>query len=256
MADEEQQQPLLNNIDNAAVGQPRAMAVKLAKFWLEEPALWFTQAEAQFRRGLVMDGRLRADYLIAALQPATLKSVRDILTDITADENTLYNRLKERLVHRYAATKWNLVFQILGHQGLGDLRPSQLLDAMMALLPPGEPPGILFQALFMQRLPVDMRDHLVAANLENPREMAILADRMWDSRSDKAATVAAVRGASPAERGRDRHQRSPRRRAHTPHPDGLCFFHGRFGAKAHRCSPPCTWTGPLAAGNGPAAGGN
>ena len=172
MADEEQQQPLLNNIDNVAVGQPRAMAVKLAEFWLEEPALWFTQAEAQFRRGLVMDGRLR------------------------------------------------------------------------------------LQALFMQRLPVDMRDHLVAANLENPREMAILADRMWDSRSDKAATVAAVRGASPAERGRDRHQRSPRRRAHTPHPDGLCFFHGRFGAKAHRCSPPCTWTGPLAAGNGPAAGGN
>ena len=85
-------------------------------------------------------------------------------------------------------------------QGLGDLRPSQLLDAMMALLLAGEPPGIIFQALFLRRLPVDMKDHLVAANLETPREMAILADRMWDSRSEKTATASAVRGASPAER--------------------------------------------------------
>ena len=119
-------------------------------------------------------------------------------------------------MHRFAATKWSLAFQILGHQGLGDLRPSQLLDAMMALLPAGEPPGIILQALFLQRLLADMRDHLVAANLESPREMAILADRMWDSRSEKTATVAAVRGVSPAEHGRDHHQRSPRHGAHTP----------------------------------------
>ena len=159
-------------------------------------------------------------------------------------------------MHRFAATKWSLAFQILGHQGLGDLRPSQLLDAIMALLPAGEPPGIILQALFLQRLLADMRDHLVAANLESPREMAILADRMWDSRSEKTATVAAVRGVSPVEHGRDRHQRSPRHGAHTPHPDGLCFFHGRFGTKAHGCSPPCTWTGPLAARNVSAAAGN
>ena len=69
LADEEQQEPLLRNIDNATVGviQPRAVAVKLAEFWQEEPALWFAQAEAQFRRGLVQDGCLRADYLITSL---------------------------------------------------------------------------------------------------------------------------------------------------------------------------------------------
>ena len=250
MADEDNvQQPPVNN----APAVPRAVPVKLAEFWQEEPALWFTQAEAQFRRGLITDGRLQADYLISSLQAATLKSVRDILTDTTADETTLYNRLKERLVHRFAATKWSMAFQILTHPGLGDLRPTQLLDTMMSLLPPGEPPGILFQALFLQRLPTDMRDHLVAANLQTPREMAITADRMWDSRSEKGATVAAVRGASPAVRGRGR---SPRRRAATPGPEGLCFYHSRFAAKAHRCEPPCTWSGAKPAGNGSAAGGN
>ena len=253
MADEDavvQQPPVIIN-PLIAPAVPRAVPVKLAEFWQEEPALWFTQAEAQFRRGHVTDGRLQADYLISSLQAATLKSVRNILTDDTSNKTTLYNWLKERLVHCFLATKWSMAFQILAHPGLGDLRPTQLLDAMMALLPLGEPPGILFQALFLQRLPVDMRDHLVAANLQTPREMAVTADRMWDSRSKKGATVAAVRGVSPAARGC-----SPRRRAATPGPEGLCFYHSRFAAKAHRCEPPCTWSEAKPAGNGSAAGSN
>ena len=253
MAGEDKQQVAAADALNDAQAAPRMVAVKLAEFWQEEPALWFTQAEAQFRHGHVTDGCLQADYLIASLQTVTLKSVRNILTDATADEATLYTRLKERLVHRFMATKWNLAYQILGHPGLGDLRPTQLLDAMMALLPPGEQPGIIFQALFLQRLPADMRDHLVAANLETHREMAITADRMWDSRSEKGATIAAVRCVSPAARSC---HRSPRRRAATPGAEGLCFYHSRFAAKAHRCEPPCTWSGPMSVGNGTAAGGN
>ena len=248
MADEDEQQVAPANALNNAQAAPLAVSVKLAEFWQEEPALWFTQAEAQFSRGHVIDGLLQA-----SLQTVTLKSVRDILTDATIDESTLHTRLKERLVHRFAATKWNLAFQILGHPGLGDLRPTQLLDAMMALLPPGEQPGIIFQALLLQRLPADMRDHLVAANLETPREMAITAVRMWDSRSEKGATIAAVRGVSPAARG---HHRSPCRRAATPGAEGLCFYHSRFDAKAHRCEPPCTWSSPMPVGNGTATGGN
>ena len=45
---------------------------------------------------------------------------------------------------------------------------------------------------------------------------------MWDFRSDKPATVAAVRGPSPARHGgHDRRAHSPRRRANTPGPDGV-----------------------------------
>ena len=102
MADKDVQQ-VANDV-NSAQAVPCAVPVRLAEFWQEEPALWFIQAEVQFRRGHVLDGRLQTDYLIASLQPATLKSVRDILTDVTAEEAILYTRLKERLVHRFAAT--------------------------------------------------------------------------------------------------------------------------------------------------------
>lgn len=257
MSDAEEE-PVVNNAANAQ-GQPpqgpRPTPVKLSEFWIDEPELWFELTEAQFRRGHVFDGRHRADHLLSSLQQSTLKSVRDILADRTAPDTTLYDRLKERLLRRFAATKWSLAFQILGHPGLGDLRPSQLLDSMVALLPPGEQPGILFQALFLQRLPADMSDHLVAGDYATPREMAIVADRMWDSRREKSSSVSAVRASSPANRGRPGRNRSPGRRREST-PGGLCFFHGRFGIKAHRCEPPCSWTGAPPQGNGTAAGGN
>ena len=100
-----QQPPAVSSL-NPVPAVLRAVPVKLAEFWQEEPALWFTQAEAQFLHGHVLDGRLQANYLIASLWPSTLKYFRDILTDTTADKTTLYNQLKDRLVHRFAATKW------------------------------------------------------------------------------------------------------------------------------------------------------
>ena len=266
------QQPIINDLaddpaaDNAAAGpavnpaiaveQPRAVPVKLPEFWVDEPELWFTQAEAQFRRGRVLDGCLRADYLLSALQPATLKSVRDILTDRTHPDTTLYARLRERLLRRFAATSWSLAFQVLNHPGIGDLKPSQLLDSMMALLPADEPAGKIFQALFLQRLPADMRDHLVAADIATPREMAVVADRMWDTRREKGATIAAARAPSPSDRGRERRRVSTARRQATLGPSSLCYYHKAFGEKAHRCRAPCTWSGQPPSGNVPAAGSN
>jgi len=205
-----------------------------------------------FRRGGVLDGRTRADFLLVALPAAVLKSVRDIIRDPTADDTTLYHRLRERLLHRYAPSKWQLVYQIIDHPGIGDQRPSQLLDSMLALLPPGEQPGLLFQGHFLRRLPAEIRDHVAAGDYQSVREMAAVADQMWDARRESPASVNAVRHQSPNRRGRDRRS-SPasRRRDATPGPDGLCFYHSKFKSKAHRCQPPCSW-----AENGAAGGGN
>ena len=47
------------------------------------------------------------------------------------------------------------------------------MDAMLALLPEDEKPGCLFQGLFLERLPVKMRDHLVSREFKHPSEMAL-----------------------------------------------------------------------------------
>jgi len=246
------QPPPPPSIVTQATAAARKPPVKLPDFWIEEPELWFEQAEAQFRRGGVLDSRTRADFLLVALPAAVLKSVRDIIKDPTADDTTLYHRLRERLLRRYAPSKWQLVYQILDHPGIGDQRPSQLLDSMLALLPPGEPPGLLFQGLFLRRLPTEIRDHIAAGDYSSIRDMATVADQLWDARRESPAAISAVRSQSPYRRGKDRRSSpSGRRRDATPGPDGLCFYHSRFKGKAHRCQPPCSW-----AENGAAGGGN
>jgi len=224
---------------------PRRVPVKLPEFWQDDPETWFERAEAQFRRGGVHDGRTKADFLLLALPAPLIRSVRDILRDPRADDTTVYHRLKERLLRRFAPSKWQQVNQLLDHPGIGDLRPSQLLDNMLALLPPGEPPGLLFQGLFLRRLSAEVRDYLAAGEYSSVRDMAAVADKMWDARQEVGSgSIHAVGG----HKGGRRRSPSGRRRDYTPGPDGLCYYHAKYAVRAHKCRPPCSW-----AGNAPAA---
>ena len=58
--------------------------------------------------------------------------------------------------------------KVIHHPALGDQRPTAMMDYMLALLPEDEVPGSLFLGLFLERLPVEMRDHLVAQDFKNP----------------------------------------------------------------------------------------
>ena len=143
-------------------------------------AIWFDQSEAQFRRGGVENNRSKADHLLVALPPAVLRSIRDILQE-QAGDRTLYHRLKDRLLRRFAPSKWQLVYNVIDHPDIGNLQPSQLLDSMLALLPAGEPPGLLFQGLYLRRLPGEISDHVVAADFRSVRDMAAIADKLWEA---------------------------------------------------------------------------
>ena len=55
------------------------------------------------------------------------------------------------------------------------------MDDVLALLPEDEVPGSLFLSLFLERLPAEMRDHLVAKDFMNPGEMALHANKLWSA---------------------------------------------------------------------------
>jgi hypothetical protein len=56
------------------------------------------------------------------------------------------------------------------------------MDTMLASLPDDCTPNRLFMALFLRRLPADIRDQLVAHDLKDPAAMATVADRIYDAR--------------------------------------------------------------------------
>jgi hypothetical protein len=228
--------------------------VKLPEFWSADPDLWFSQAEAAFRRTHVLDSHVRYDFVLMKLPEDVLISVRDVVRAVTDDTEDPYGLLKSRLVSSYAQTKWQLANKLLDVPDLGDQRPSALMDKMMSLLPAGEKPGILFQALYLRRLPLDMREHVGGRQFDTARQMAEYADLLWDARGGARADLYVVK--EGARRGRQSSRsprRSPGRRDKTPATRGFCRLHAKWGAKAFKCIPPCTFQ---ESGNDQAAGGN
>ncbi len=216
--------------------------------------MWFSQAEAQFRRA-----RITAKDVVM--------SVRSLVSAIEADpvkQETSYHLLKEALLGSYGKTKWQMAYALLDHPELGDRRPSAMMAEMLSLRFETTAPDSLFLALFLRRLPPSIRDHLAAANHATAAEMATHADILWDARNARnSASVSTVtdslaavslRSASPkSSHSPDRRTRSPDRcrgggrqppRRPTPgRQDGkkLCYIHRRYGSDATSCRKPCDW---------------
>jgi len=180
--------------------------------------------------------------------------VRGLIMGSAASSETPYEDLKAKLVSSYTLSRWQKVSKLIHHPGLGDRRPTALMDAMLALLPEDKKPGCLFQDLFLESLPIEMRDHLVSRDFKNPSEMALYADSLWDARKaipTDHLLAAVSTSSSPPSRGRtqDRRSPSPNRRSQIPGPSNSeCYFHQRFGPAANNCRPPCSFQGNARAG--------
>ena len=102
--------------------------------------------------------------------------------------------------------------------------------SMLALLPEDKKPGCLFKGLFLERLPVKMRDHLVSREFKNPSEMVLYANSLWDPRkaipTDHLLAAASTTSFSPScGRAQDRRSPSPNRRSQTPGPSNSPSLH-------------------------------
>jgi hypothetical protein len=257
--------------------------VDLPAFWDADPVLWFRQCESAFRSAGTVSSGVKFDHVVGKLPNAVSLSCRSLLLSINFEDKDAYERLKEHLCKNYSKSKWQQGYALLDHPGLGDRRPSQLLQDMRALLPEKEAEGVLFQCLFLKRLPTSMSDAVMAAGLENIEDMAAMADRLHDKPA--AAGVSAVAAQQPCcthvsaidskqrkfnRSGRypNGSGRSPDRCAATPGPGKdtkdftsffaagrpasqwvkgadkkWCQYHQFYGDAARTCRPGCTHPG-------------
>ena len=156
-------------------------------------------------------------------------------------------------------TRWARMSQIIHHPGLGDLRPSQLMTKMLALLSPGTAPCELLLGLFMEKMPPEIRSGVALKDYEDPRDLAADADLLWDSKMAAQASglnavdrpadcMAAVQVHARSNNRRPQWQRAQRPQNDGATNDSLCYYHRNWGKDAHKCRQPCSWSG-----NAPAA---
>ena len=218
-----------------------AVSLKLPTFWTSQPEVWFAQAEAQFTlRGITAD-ETKYFYVLASLDQETATRLLDLVRSPPSDNK--YTTLKDRLINTFGLNERERASRLLHYRPLGDSKPSALMDEMLALLG-NHTPCLLFEQLFLERLPEDIRIQLVDAKFKDHRELARRADILWSSR-DMGETVLthAVQRQSSANR-----QRQLDKRSSAPDPSRFCYYHRTFGEAARQCRQPCTWPGNEKAG--------
>ena len=211
-----------------------AVSLKLPAFWTSQPEVWFAQTEAQFNLRAIVADETKYYYVIAALDQETASRLMDLIGQPPADGK--YQALKNRLINTFGLNKRERASRLLHFRPLGDSKPSALMDEMLALLG-DHPPCLLFEQLFLERLPEDIRIHLVDTKIDDYRELARRADALWSSRDVPESYANTIQRKPVARR------KPPKGKTPIPTPDKtLCYYHQRFGEAAYQCRQPCAWS--------------
>jgi hypothetical protein len=207
------------------MAETNSVSFRLPSFWTSQPQVWFQQAEAQFIIRKITKDEVKYSHIVAALDQDTAGRLLDLLRDPPNEHK--YEAIKTRLSKTFGLTRRVRANRLLQMGDLGDRPPSALMDEMLALLD-GHAPCMLFEQLFLNRMPDPIRLQLADADFSDPRKVAERADELWQSMSLDSSSIHRIGTGKPRPPRKDRN------------PD-WCFYHNKFGDKAKKCVPPCTF---------------
>ena len=153
-------------IDAANVGAIYAATVKLPDFWQNNPRSWFQHIEAQFQlRGITQDVT-KYFHVVAALDASTTARCMARLEAPPAVGK--YDALKAFLVDLFELSELEKADRLLSLNGLGDSKPSELMERMLAVLGSADP-SFLFAHIFLRQLPAPGHIALASSPCLPPR---------------------------------------------------------------------------------------
>jgi hypothetical protein len=164
-----------------------------------------------------------------------------------------YERVKAALISARAMTPFQQVDKLMAMEPLNGRQPSEMMSAMLKLRPPKD--EYFFAWAFLQRLPRDLKklaekaDSLMALHKPQHHDVAAVSAGPPEAAAEED-TVAAATGKGKFNKGGKKNAKkggqARRRRSPSPfeiHQSPLCYYHVRFGDKAHKCIEPCAWPG-------------
>ena len=263
----------------AITGVGANAAFKAPQFWTTNAAAWFVRVEAAFETSspAITSDKTKFQHVVQLLDSATSKRVLNAIA--SPPETGKYDNLKKALLSAFEPTQLEKDTALLKMTGLGDKKPSELLQYMHSM---NTDPTTLFRALFIHQLP----DHAQRAIAQEPADtslekLALVADRVVavsappisvcaaqhptccagtaggsEDEGDPPKVNAATRNSSGnvkktkrsgGSSGARSSQQQPQQQSQAPN-FVLCKFHSRFGAKAYKCvgkvnGTPCAMAG-------------
>ena len=214
-----------------------ATPVKLPEFWEASPATWFAQTEAQFALRDITDDATKYYHVVSALSSSTAVRVESLI--VSPPRANKYDAIKTHLLKTFQPSDAERADRLFSLQGLGDSKPSELMDKMLNMMGPNKP-DFLFIHLFLRQLPSQVRAALANTKTTDCRALAAEADKFFlAGQKQHVAVLSSALPVSPPPQDTmvAAAAAAPRRGRDT----GLCYFHARFGSNAKRCRPPCSF---------------
>lgn len=246
------------------------VGVKAPPFWAAEPSVWFAQLEGNFVLAGIKDDETKFYYVTSNLEHRYAAEVKDIIVSPPAKGK--YEKLKSELIKRLSASREKEVKQLLMHEELGDRRPSQFLRHLQHLAGPDIPDDFL-RTIWTSRLPSSIQTVIACQPTSELQVLAELADKVHDivpsspqvastqatstsvleamakqiSALTKQVQALAARSSDrDTQRSRSRTRNTERRRSTSRSQSNYrrfpnCWYHNKFGSKAHKCVKPCDY---------------
>jgi hypothetical protein len=146
-------------------------------------------------------------------------SINDSLAEIDENAADAYEQLKALLMARYTKDRWARSFELHKFPEIGDMKPSEMMRQMKALLPPDSNPGTYFMSAFLLRLPADMIDLIISQDFEDCTKMAEYAVKLYARRRNNPIAAVTDSPVHAVSGGRRRGELSAR----PPPPPPLAF---------------------------------
>lgn len=250
------------------------LQINVPKFTRSNPQLWFAQVERAFRLNSIINDVDKFDLITVQLEEDIALSVADLVQN--PPDVDKYPALKARLLTKFAESAESMLRRLL-HGGATGKKPSDIL-AHMRRLAPGEQYESIIRTLFLAEMPSEVRPILSVWPEADLDRLAATADRMLEANGTSdtcaaAATPDAVNAIAPTKILADvaeslrslserveklqremkylKQQNQSQGQSHDLSNGGndqastMCFYHKKFGDKAQKCRPGCTYKANL-----------
>ena len=147
------------------------VTLKLPVFWPEAAEVWFAQADAQFAIKSNSVSKTKFYHTVASLPQNVATQILDLICVPPAGDP--YEVLKEQLTTLYYLNNYQRFEALVSLPLTGDQKPSHLMNRMLALLPDDYKPDFSLRGLFLRRLPIEVRSHLLQEKISDPRALAL-----------------------------------------------------------------------------------
>ena len=182
--------------------------------------------------------------MVAALDASTARAMALLEAPPAVGK---YDALKAFLMKLFELSELEKADRLLSLNGLGDSKPSELMERMLAVLGSADP-AFLFTHILLRQLPAPVRTALACSPFsasKDYRQLAAEADRVFlANRQQFVHALCPTHGVStPPPPSEDTFGTAAAVTARRQRDGGLCYYHARFGAKAKQCRQPCNFAG-------------